>query len=141
MQLPLDAWSPLVWGDKSLFTDEEPGGSHGGETQGPAQQAQQPRRRGQVPLPEGAGEWSGWDILGERRDVTPQGHHVNRQVAIPPTRLGRSQLFPKVVQGRRVMAVRSFCHPEQPVGGEDGVTCGWNEVLFGFKPQPGAGQN
>lgn len=44
MQRPLGAWSPLVPSDKSLFTGEEPCGSHRGETQGAAQQAQQPRR-------------------------------------------------------------------------------------------------
>lgn len=64
MQHPLGVWSLLVSSDKSLFRDEEPGSSHGGETQGAAQQAQQPRRRGQDPLPEGGGKWSGWDVLG-----------------------------------------------------------------------------
>lgn len=63
-------WSLLVSSDKSLFIDKEPCSSHGGEAQGAAQQAHQPRRRGQVPLPEGGGEWQGWDVLGrEVREI------------------------------------------------------------------------
>lgn len=61
---------------------------------------------------------------------------------MPPMWLGRSRVFPKdqAGQGRRIMAVRCvFCHPEQPQDSEDGVTCGWNEVLFGFKTWPGTG--
>lgn len=57
------ACSPLVSSDESLFTGEEPRGSHGGDAEGAAQQAQQPRRRGQVPLPERGGEGLGWDVL------------------------------------------------------------------------------
>lgn len=65
-------WSPLVPASKSLF-DQERCSSHRGDTQGAAQQAQQPRGRGQVPLPEAPEEWSGWDILGERGDGDSTG--------------------------------------------------------------------
>lgn len=72
---------------------------------------------------------------GERGGGDSTGSNASREAGQVP---GVSQ----VVQGRRVMAVRCvFCHPEQPQDREDGVTCGWNEVLFGFKPWPGTGQN
>lgn len=133
-------WSPLVPASKSLF-DQERCSSHRGDTQGAAQQAQQPRGRGQVPLPEAPEEWSGWDILGERGDGDSTGCPLTLRWQMSPKRLGRSQIFPGGA-GRRVMAVRCvFCHPGQPQDSEDGVTCGWNKALFGFKPWPGTGQS
>lgn len=39
------------------------------------------------------------------------------------------------------MAVRCiFCHPEQPRDSEDGVTCDWKDVIFGFKHGLGLGR-